>query len=248
MPITDEYADGLASVDATVVADPSEYETFIAVFARTYSHSEDPAAVVDLYHDFQQLRAKHPNAGSSKLATKLGVSRSNIRRWVDDGSIPYVVQGLQTAETRGRIPMQFDSVTFRAMNQLVAWVMSSGSIHGEQWEVQFVVDDRRSRDRLDGALQLLYLRAVEFEDAADNLNGTVVGIETETAILGRVLYSLGAPKGDEKRTSKIRLPPYLNQAPDSVRRAWLQTYLRNRRREQHGDTWLSFGEDRPTAY
>lgn len=42
MPITDEYGDGLMSVDANVVADPSDYDTFVTVFARTYSHSEGP--------------------------------------------------------------------------------------------------------------------------------------------------------------------------------------------------------------
>jgi len=248
MPITDHYGDGLASVDADVVADPNDYDTFVAVFARTYSHSEDPAAVVDLYHDYQQVRAKYPDAGSNKLATKLGVKRSMIRKWVDDGAVPYVVQGLQTAETRGWISMAFDSVEFRVINRLVAWVMSSGSINGERWDVQFVVDDDRARERLEAALTMLDLDGQEYDEAGTGINGTLIGVGTDGSVLGRVLYSLGAPKGDEKRRPDVQLPPYLDRTPDGIRRAWLTEYLKNRRREQHGDPWISFGEDRPTSY
>jgi len=248
MPIIDEYGDGLASVDSDIVADPSDYETFVAVFARTYSHSEDPAAVVDLYNDFQEVRAKNPNAGSSSLANKLGVSRSNIRKWVDDDAVPYVVQGLQTAEQRGWIPMAFDSVEFRAINRLVAWVMSSGSIHGKRWDVQFVVDDDRARERLDAALTMLDLDSGEYEEAGTNINGTLIGVGADGSVLGRVLHSLGAPKGDEKRRRDVELPPYLEHAPEGIRRAWLVEYLKNRRREQDGNAWISFGEDRPASY
>jgi len=248
MPITDHYADGLASVDVDVVADPNDYDTFVGVFARTYSHSANPAAIVDLYHDYQQLRAKHPNAGSSKLASKLGVKRSIIRKWVDDDAVPYVVKGVQTAETRGWIPMDFDSVEFRAMNRLVAWVVSSGSIHGERWSVQFVVDDDRARERLEAALTMLDLDGGEYEEAGTKINGTLIGVGSDGSVLGRVLYSLGTPKGDGKRRPDVQLPPYLDRAPAGIRRAWLTEYLKNRRREQHGEPWISFGEDRPASY
>jgi len=249
MSLVEQYDDGLASVDETVVADPSDYDTFVSVFARTYSHSDDPAAVVDLYHDFQQLRVKHPNAGSAKLATKLGVHRSHIRRWTDDGAVPYVVQGLQTAETHGWIPMAFDSVEFRAMNRLVAWVMSSGSIHGDRWGVQFVVDDERSRERIDAALSILDLDAEELDEAGTGINGTMIGVTTDGSVLGRVLHSLGAPHGSRKRDPDVRLPPYLDHAPDAIRRAWLREYLKNRRRSRDkGEAWISFSEDRPAGY
>jgi len=214
MGITEQYGDRLASVDTNIVDDPRDYDTFIAVLARTYSHSEDPAAVVDLYHDYQHLRAKYPEAGSTKLATKLGVKRSMIRKWVDDDAVPYVVQGLQTAETRGWIPMAFDSVEFRAMNRLVAWVMSAGSIHGDHWGVQFVVDDDRARDRVEAALTMLDLGTYEPEETGTGINGTVLGVASDGSVLGRILYSLGAPKGDEKRRSDVQLPPYLDLAPE----------------------------------
>lgn len=116
MPITDRYDDGLASINADVVTNPGDYETFVAVFGRTYSHSEGPAAVVDFHHDYQQIRANTP----TQVVTKLGVPRSNIRRWTDDDAVPYVVQGLQTAEVQGWVPMNFESPEFRGMNRLVA--------------------------------------------------------------------------------------------------------------------------------
>jgi len=249
MTITENYDDGLASVDAHVVVDLSDYDTFVAMFARTYDHSEDPAALVDCYHEFQQLRAKHPNAGSSKLATKLGVSRSNIRRWVDDGAVPYVVQGLQTAETRGWISMEFDSPTFRAINRLVAWVMSSGSINGERWSVQFVVDDDQARDRLEATLALLDLETTEPDNPGTQITGTVLSPTPDGSVLGRVLHCLGTPRGGGKQSETLRLPPYLQQAPNRHRREWLATYLNNRGRDRDTDeAWVTLGEDRPSAF
>lgn len=249
MPIHEEYADGLAAINADVVADPTAYDTFVAVFARTYSHSEDPAAVVDCYHDFQRVRAQHPNAGSGKLATKLGVKRSNIRKWADEGAAPYVVQGLRTAEEREWIPMAFDSVTFRAINRLVAWVMSSGAIHGDRWSVQFVVDDDQAEERLEAALQMVDLQTVEPDEPGTQIEGTVLAPTPDGSILGRVLHSLGAPKGNDKQSSAVRLPPYLTIAPDAICRDWLRTYLKNRRRARDADnTWISFGEKRPREY
>lgn len=247
MPITDHYRDGLAGVDVDVVADPSDYETFVAVFARTYSHSEDPAAVVDLYHDFQRVSANNPNAGSSSLANKLGVPRSNIRRWTDDGAAPYVVQGLETAELRDWIPMSFDSVEFRAINRLVAWVMSSGTIHADGWDVQLVVDDDDDRERLQGTLDLIDLGTTEPDNPGTALNGTVLGVTPDGSVLGRVLHSLGAPTGSQKRDGDVSVPPYLENGPEDIRRGWLITYLRNRRRTKD-DSWISFGEDRPESF
>jgi len=239
----------LGTIDADVVTDPAGYDTFVAVFARTYSHSEDPAAVVDLYDDYQQLRAKYPDAGSSKLSTKLGVPRSTIRKWVDDGATPYVVQGLQTAETRGWIPMEFDSETFHAINKVVAWVMSSGTINADRWGVQFVVDGDDDRSRLEATLSTLGLETVEPEKPGTDLRGTVLSPTPDGSVLGRVLYSLGAPTGADKRNRDVVLPPYLDRVPARIRREWLVEYLRNRERTRDtGEEWISFGEKRSESY
>ncbi len=248
MPIAERYADGFAAVDAEAVADPADYETFVAVFARTYSHADHPGAVVDLYRDFQQVREEYPDAGSSKLASELDVPRSTIRRWADDDAKPYVVQGLQTAERRGWIPMEFDSETFRAVNRLAAWVMSSGSIHGEKWRVQFVVDDSDGRHRLKQALDVLGLSTTAPGEAGTGLRGEIVGVTPDGAVLGRVLHALGVPRGGEKHESDVRLPAYLDAAPRQIREEWVWEYLQQRGRSKGEGAGVSIGEQRPEAY
>jgi len=249
MTLADRADEGLAAVEAEVVRDPGDYETFVAAFARTYSYDGDPAAVVDLYQDFQEYTASHPNAGSQRIANALGVKRSRIRKWTDDGAVPYVVQGVQTAETNGWIPMEFESQMFGAMNKLVAWVFSSGSINGQRWHTKFVVDDDQQRERLTQLVQNIGCELREPESATETVRGTELAVAEDGAVLGRVLHSLGAPRGTEKREPVVSLPNYLDEAPPFIRRGFLKTYLRNRQRERDRDApWLSFGEDRPEQY
>jgi len=249
MTLSDRADEGLAAVDTTVVRDPSDYDTFVAAFARTYKHDGDPAALVDLYQDFQEYTATHPNAGSLRIANALGVKRSHIRKWTDDGAVPYVVQGLQAAETNGWIPMEFESQTFAAMNKLVTWVFSSGAINGEKWSVQFVVDDDQQRQRLTQLLQTVGCGGTEPDSVGTGVRGTQIVVTGDGAILGRVLHTIGAPRGGEKHDGEISLPPYLDEAPSFIRRGFLKTYLRNRQRERDRDApWLSFGEKRPPNY
>jgi len=248
MSSTDRADERLAAVENDVVADPSDYETFVAVFARSYSHDSDPAEIVDIYHRFQDYTAKHPNAGSSKTANALDVKRSHIRRWFD-GAVPYVVQGLQTAETNGWIPMEFESRMFGAMNKLVAWVFSSGSIHGERWMPMFVVDNEQQRARLTQLLDTVGCGVTEPDTASERVSGTGLGPTPNGAVVGRVLHSLGAPVGLEKRSSELTLPAYLDEAPPYIQHGFLKTYLRNRQRDRDRDKpWLSFGEDRHEQY
>jgi len=249
MTLADRYDEGLATVEREVVRDPSNYETFVAVFARTYRVDGDAAAVVDVYQEFQEYTATHPNAGSQRIASALGVKRSRIRRWVDDGAVPYVVQGLQTAETNGWIPMEFESQLFGAMNKLVAWVFSSGSIHGERWYPMFVVDDDQQRQRLTQLLEVVGCAVTEPDSSRTAVRGTGLSPTPNGSVLGRVLHALGAPVGSQKTDGSLTLPQYLDAAPPFVRRGFLKTYLRNRQRERDRDaSWLSFGEDRPERY
>lgn len=248
MALTDRADDGLAAVESDAVTDPSNYQEFVAVFARSYKHDSDPAAVVDLYQDFQEYTATHPNAGSQKIASALGVKRSHIRRWTD-GAVPYVVQGLQTAETEGWIPMEFESRMFSSMNKLVAWVFSSGSIHGERWTPVYVVDTDQQRARLTQLLDSVGCDVTEADTASEKVSGTSLSPTPNGAILGRVLHALGAPAGLEKRSLHLTLPAYLDSAPPFIRQAFLKTYLRNRQRNRDRDKpWLSFGEDRADGY
>jgi len=249
MTLADRYDEGLATVEAQVVRDPTNYETFVAVFARTYRIDGDAAALVDLYQDFQEYTAKHPNAGSQRIASALGVKRSRVRKWVDDGAVPYVVQGVQIVETNGWIPMEFESQMFGAMNKLVAWVFSSGSIHGERWYPMFVVDDDLQRRRLSQLLNIVGCDVTEPDSSSRAVRGTELSPTPNGSVLGRVLHALGAPAGSQKTDGSLTLPTYLDSAPSYVRQAFLKTYLRNRQRERDRDVpWLSFGEKRPRSY
>ncbi len=101
MTLADRSDEGLAAVESEVVRDPSDYDTLVAAFARTYKHDGDPAALVDLYQDFQEYTATHPNAGSLRIANALGVKRSHVRKWDDDGAVPTSYRGSRLQRPMG---------------------------------------------------------------------------------------------------------------------------------------------------
>lgn len=229
------------------ISDPADYDTFVKLFARTYRYEDDPWDRVEAYQRVLKYTAKHPSKGSAAVASALDLPRPMLRRWVDQEAVPYVVQGIQTAEENGWLPMDFQSETFQGMNVLVSWVFSSGSIHKDRFSAQFVVDDNSDRHRLRSAFDRIGVDEVEPDKPGTGLRGTTLSATPHGSILGRILHVLGAPLGSEKHSDDIRLPPYLDYAPTKIRRGFARTYALNRKREYDGQS-ISWGEDRPEAY
>ena len=67
----------------------------------------------------------------------------------------------------------------------------------------------------------------------------------DATVLGRVLVTLGAPKG-AKAKQRLELPAYLESAPHDVKRLFVSCYLENRAVEK--GSMLKFREERNDGY
>lgn len=225
--------------------DPSESSAAEAL-ARTYAYDRDSWAVVQDYQRVLEWQGKHPEKGSAAAAHALDLPRSRIRRWVDDGAVPYVVQGIQTAESHGWLDAEPGDDVFRGLNVLVAWVFSSGAIHTDKFTPQFVVDDDPARERLERACERVGVETVEPDNPGTGLKGTALTPTPDGSVLGRVLVVLGAPKGQDKHGDTLSLPDYLDAAPHETRRRFARTWALNG--ELRPDGAVRVGGKRPDAF
>ncbi|MFC7115836.1 hypothetical protein ACFQH2_13995 [Natronoarchaeum sp. GCM10025703] len=92
--------------------------------ARTYNvqNRADPWDAVEDYQEYLDVAARHPDSGSSALASKLEMPRGRIRAW-ENGAKPDPARAVEVAEQRGWFE-GVDSDEFAALNQLVAWILS----------------------------------------------------------------------------------------------------------------------------
>jgi hypothetical protein len=79
------------------------------VLARTYGGDRDGWERVTEYQRVLEYTGKHPDKGSSAVASAVGLPRGRIRPWIDDGARPDPVFPLvvpcQPQPTRGAWPM-----------------------------------------------------------------------------------------------------------------------------------------------
>jgi len=212
--------------------------------ARTYDggRSVDAWERVQEYREAMRYRSKHPNKGSSAMASALDMPRGRIRSWLN-GSKPDAVNAIEVARDRDWIETEPGDPTFEALNALVANVFSAGSITEGSYRPAFVLDDDRRQlhilDALDAAG--VEYRIVDDRDGrADEARPT----EAET-VLGRVLACMGAPTGS--KTGPLKLPAYLADSPEETRETWVLCYLENRATEPHNGI-VRFREERTDAY
>lgn len=59
---------------------------------------------------------------------------------------------------------------------------------------------------------------------------------------------LGAPTGTKNTSASITLPTYLDDAPESIRREFVDVYLKNRGQRYDHKATIHFREDRSTGY
>ena len=219
-----------------------------AALARTYDAGAyaDTWDVVRDYHAVLDFHARHPDRGSTAVASALDLPRGRVRSWLD-GSVPDPVRGIQRASARGWIDVAPESRRFRGLNALVAWVFSGGSIDSQWFVPRFVVDRAATRARLDRAFDAVGVEYDFIRSASAHRAAEFRPVE-DGAVLGRVLAVLGAPTGAKNERSPIAVPAYLEGAPDVVRREFLQVYLGNRGQRHPGRATITFREDRPSRY
>jgi len=229
---------------ATTFGDPK-------ALAMTY----DPAGQVDAWNLVEQFRevidyaARHPDQGSSAIANRLDLPRGRIRPWLntENPATPDVVKGIRTAEDYGWLHMDPNSPTFGAINRLVAWVFSGGSIT-TTYVPRFAVTNDADRERVEDLLDRAGTGATLARET-EGRHGAEMVPATDASVLGRLLASLGAPVGSKNTDRSIHLPAYLDDAPDSRRRAFAETYVRNRGTHVGKPAaHIQIKEDRPAAY
>lgn len=193
--------------------------------ARTYDPQayEDPWEVVEDYQRVLEYTGKHPNAGSQHVASKLNLPRGRVRPWMD-GAIPHPVRAIQTAETRGWLPLTENTDVFGIFNQLVAWSCSQGTIKPETFAPYFFISSDEDRKRITELLEQLGLNHVE-ERTEDTGRSIEIRVSDHGAVLGRILYTLGVPLDDEMLDT---IPSYLDSVSEPAKREYARTYVENR--------------------
>lgn len=216
--------------------------------ANTYaSRSYDTAYQrVLLYRKVQRAKTRHPEKGSHALATKLEVDRNAIREWVDGESVPTPVRAIQIADRHGWLAIDYDSPAFEPLNRLVAWVFSGGSINAEANVPVFVINGSSDANALRDDLDTLGVGHTTLH-ADDPDRSSEIQPAEDGAILGRVLALLGAPVGS-KAGADLSLPAYLDDAPEWVRRDFVDVYLSNRGQRHPDKATMTLRETRSQAY
>lgn len=188
--------------------------------ARTYENgTEDPVTTLEQYREATQLHNR-PDTSYAEIARTIGRSASTVRFWLSKGMTPDVVKAINVAEDRNWLPLRSDDRVFKALNPLVAWVFAGGAINATSFDPTF------SADR-----QVHWPVAAALFDMV-NIRLRIVG-ESEIhlrdggTVLGRILYALGAPRG-EKANQELSLPDYLDTVGPHHRAAFARMYLLHR--------------------
>lgn len=216
--------------------------------ARTYSSPGyvDSWQAVEDHQRVLDYAARNPSAGSTAIANRFDLPRGRVRPWLD-GSMPDAARAVQTAEQLSWIDVGPESDTFRGLNVLVAWVFSGGSILRGNWTPYFSVDSDGDERILDAAAELVGV-TLDFTRSGESGRGRELRAVEHGPVLGRTLVVLGAPRGEKSERLDIRLPAYIETAPERVRREFVQVYLNNRGQQQPDSDVLRFRESRSTHY
>lgn len=182
---------------------------------------------VQQYRTARRLSNEQPDLARAEIARRVDRSPSAVRGWLAEGKTPAPVKAIETAREHGWLSVESTSETFRALNQLVAWIFSGGGIRHDRFVPIFSVDDQLALATIDHLLRWadLSYRIRDNEGAEQALE---VIPDESASILGRVLYVLGAPRGVKAAQEDLTLPTYLDTVADAHRRDFARIYLLNR--------------------
>lgn len=215
---------------------------------RTYPEDGNPIETVDQYREALELRNADPNRSRASISRAVGRPSSTLRRWLVDDSKPAVIKALETANERGWIPLHADDRAFESINPLLAWIYAGGLINPETFEPSLTINTRLQRAVAGPLLEHLNIewrsiREERTEERTHELRPRAGG-----AVLGRVLYALGAPKG-RKTEQDISLPAYLDHVSPHHRRVFARVYLLHRGAPANEDGFsLTVQEERRAQY
>ena len=207
--------------------------------ARTYGPDAGWQAV-EQYRDALRLREDNPELARAEIARRVNRPASAVRGWLVEDKKPKAVKAINEARQRGWIDIESTAEQFRAINQLVAWILSGGGVAERAFTPHFSVDDSLT---LSTVHQLLRWADLPYRIDSDRPErGTVVIPSQAASVFGRVLYVLGVPVGVKAHKKNIGLPRYLATLAEEHQRDFLRVYVLNRgrnlRKENVAGTYL----------
>lgn len=212
-----------------------------SALARTYSHrsGEDAYTILEQYRAFRGTDATE--SGPVALA-ELDISESTLQSW-KAGTTPDVVKATDFAAEFGWFDDRWTPTT-RALARLTAGVLACGSITRSNYRVTWMPDDDLTAMTFAHDLEVV---GVGYQESG---TGEMPHLRPgrQTAVLGRALSSIGAPRGDKTASSVTALPDYLDDAPPSVRADFVELLLRERARAVGANGSLRIAADRGEAY
>lgn len=190
--------------------------------ARTYNHpSKDPWEAVKLWREASK---KPDNWGSQRVATAInsdpnnefeGISRSEVRAWVDDGGMPDAARAIQTAHELG-----WDGDTWTdtvcGIARLVIGIYVFGSISEQNFAPSWSPDDFDSEKIIKDALDSVGVGHQDVE-REDPKQGNEIRPAKHATKLGRALVVAGAPVGNKNKHSVSTLPDWISDAPTELK-------------------------------
>ncbi|MFB6189743.1 MAG: helix-turn-helix domain-containing protein [Halapricum sp.] len=166
----------------------------------TFRRSETPGGY--RYHQlYRTIREREDSRAT--LAAETGLPESTIQSW-RRGAKPYVTNALTQATERGWLTPPADSETATALIGLLTWLLAAGSLR-ETYLPVFGAPLPAQQKRFESIATTLELDYNTVQSGDPNRPTEIRPAEDGT-LLGRVLYTLGAPRQTEPQTTAL-LPP-----------------------------------------
>lgn len=199
----------------------------------TYDRSDPTAAeLVADYREFEEYYDEHPDESAYKISQALDQPRSRLREWVD-GARPDALHALDEMRDRGWLS-DMPSPETRALNQLVARVLTAGYVVRTEYTPAFMLHDDETLPALAGLFDTLGFEHTLVDE--DDHRPEEVRVKGNAQLLGRALVAAGGARGRD-RTNVIEAPSYLNYATTDMRREFLWVWILERGAEVEGDDW-----------
>ncbi|WP_233745598.1 hypothetical protein [Halobacterium bonnevillei] len=161
-----------------------------------------------------------------------------------------MVRGIQTAEAAGWLSNTDPSPEReRALVELVAWTLSSGSLSLSSRggaRVSFVIDAGR-RDAFATVAAAAGL-SYQFVHDDDTERATEARPLEDGSVFARVLHAMGVPAGGKSKDGPRALPSFVRDLDAAGREVFARAYVQNRAAEFHDKDTLTLQEERPVSY
>ncbi|WP_435346043.1 hypothetical protein [Haloarchaeobius sp. HRN-SO-5] len=200
---------------------------------------------VQQYREVKSYASRHPDKGSSAVASALELPRGRIRSWVDSDGKPDPVRAIDRARKHGWLDIAPGTDTASGLIKLVAWIYSGGSIADTNYTPSFAI---RRTDTGPDTIDLTVIETAFDEFGAtptviqrEEGRAVEVRVEGNPTLVGRVLAAAGAPVGEKADQDDLTLPGWLDDVYRFHQREFARIYLLNRATERDHSASYRYG-------